>query len=147
MCPERTSCCGESSCYHCSFTSATLCCDRFVYYETLVTALKQLGLKTEVISYDELRLEKQKQTLYGLIETAALLHTPGEGAAPVKRTSAPGPARWRRVQSRILGDFVPSQTKLPSTNTASNTANTGARLLELMERAAAANTARKTMKL
>ena len=121
-----------------------------MYYETLVTALKQLGLKTEVISYDELRLEKQKQTLYGLIETAALLHTPGEGAAPVKRTSAPGPARSRRVQSRILGDFVPSQTKLPRTTTTSSsisTSNTGARLLELMERAAAANTARKTMKL
>ena len=136
--------------YDCSLTSATLCCDRFVYYETLVTGLKQLGLKTEVISYDELRLEKQKQTLYGLIETAALLHTPGEGAAPVKRTSAPGPARSRRVQSRILGDFVPSQTKLPSTTTTSSstsTSNTGARLLELMERAAAANTARKTMKL
>ena len=121
-------------------------CDRFVYYETLVTGLKQLGLKTEVISYEELRLEKQKQTLYGLIETAALLNTQGDGAAPVKRTSAPGPARTRRVQSRILGDFVPSQAKLPNTTTTANN-NTGARLLELMERAAAANTARKTMKL
>ena len=49
-----------------------------MYYETLVTGLKQLGLKTEVISYEELRLEKQKQTLYGLIETAALLNTRGE---------------------------------------------------------------------
>ena len=124
-------------------------CDRFVYYETLVTGLKQLGLKTEVISYEELRLEKQKQTLYGLIETAALLNTRGDGAAPVKRTSAPGPARTRRVQSRILGDFVPSQAKLPTTNTNNNNNNnnTVARLLELMERAAAANTARKTMKL
>ena len=72
----------------------------------------------------------------------------------MKRTSAPGPARTRRVQSRILGDFVPSQAKLPTTttttsttNTANNNSNTGARLLELMERAAAANTARKTMKL
>ena len=124
-----------------------------MYYETLVTGLKQLGLKTEVISYEELRLEKQKQTLYGLIETAALLNTRGDGAAPVKRTSAPGPARTRRVQSRILGDFVPSQAKLPTTttnttnNNSNNNSNTGARLLELMERAAAANTARKTMKL
>ena len=117
-----------------------------MYYETLVTGLKQLGLKTEVISYEELRLEKQKQTLYGLIETAALLNTRGEGGAPVKRTSAPGPARTRRVQSRILGDFVPSQAKLPTTTT-NNNSNIGARLLELMERAAAANTARKTMKL
>ena len=49
-----------------------------MYYETLVTGLKQLGLKTEVISYEELRLEKQKQTLYGLIETAALLNTQGK---------------------------------------------------------------------
>ena len=120
-----------------------------MYYETLVTGLKQLGLKTEVISYEELRLEKQKQTLYGLIETAALLNTREGGAAPVKRTSAPGPARTRRVQSRILGDFVPSQAKLPTTNTNNNNnnSNTVARLLELMERAAAANTARKTMKL
>ena len=73
----------------------------------------------------------------------------------MKRTSAPGPARTRRVQSRILGDFVPSQAKLPTTtttnnnnnNNTTNNNNTGARLLELMERAAAANTARKTMKL
>ena len=65
-------------------------CDRFVYYETLVTGLKQLGLKTEVISYEELRLEKQKQTLYGLIETAALLNTRGE----------PGHNRYNIVDDR-----------------------------------------------
>ena len=77
MCPGKTSCCGE---FYGVIIVASLAplCDRFVYYETLVTGLKQLGLKTEVISYEELRLEKQKQTLYGLIETAALLNTQGE---------------------------------------------------------------------
>ena len=46
---------------------------RFVYYETLVRSLKQLGVKNDIIDFDSLKLEKQKQMLYGLIETASLI--------------------------------------------------------------------------
>ena len=46
---------------------------RFVYYETLVTTLKQLGVMNDIVEFDALKREKQKQTLYGLIETASLL--------------------------------------------------------------------------
>ena len=50
-------------------------CIRFVYYENLVSTLKQLGVKNDIIDYDGIKLEKQKQTLYGLIEAASLLLT------------------------------------------------------------------------
>ena len=59
-------------------TSKYLFLCRFVYYETLVRSLKQLGVKNDIIDFDSLKLEKQKQMLYGLIETASLiLATPG----------------------------------------------------------------------
>ena len=47
--------------------------ERFVYYETLVTTLKQLGVKSDIVEFEELKKEKQKQTLYGLLETASIL--------------------------------------------------------------------------
>ena len=46
---------------------------RFVYYETLVRSLKQLGVRNDIVELDALKLEKGKQTLYGLIETASLI--------------------------------------------------------------------------
>ena len=46
---------------------------RFVYYETLVRSLKQLGVKNDIAEFDALKVEKGKQTLYGLIETATLI--------------------------------------------------------------------------
>ena len=46
---------------------------RFVYYETLVRSLKQLGVRNDIIEFDALKLEKGKQTLYGFIETASLI--------------------------------------------------------------------------
>ena len=48
-------------------------CLRFVYYETLVTTLKQLGVKNDIVDFEQLKKEKQKQTLYGLLETASIL--------------------------------------------------------------------------
>ena len=47
--------------------------NRFVYYETLVRSLKQLGVKNDIADFDALKLEKGKQTLYGLIESASLI--------------------------------------------------------------------------
>ena len=46
---------------------------RFVYYEALVRSLKQLGVRNDIADFDALKLEKGKQTLYGLIETASLI--------------------------------------------------------------------------
>ena len=47
--------------------------NRFVYYETLVRSLKQLGVKNDSADFDALKIEKGKQTLYGLIETASII--------------------------------------------------------------------------
>ena len=44
-----------------------------MYYETLVHSLKQLGIRNDIADFDSLKLEKGKQTLYGLIETASLI--------------------------------------------------------------------------
>merc|ERR1712123_434350 len=41
---------------------------RFVYYETLVTTLKSLGLKNDIITYDDLKMEFAKKNLYAYIE-------------------------------------------------------------------------------
>lgn len=47
--------------------------NRFVYHETLARSLKQLGVKNDIADFDALKLEKGKQTLYGLIETASII--------------------------------------------------------------------------
>merc|ERR1711973_1086160 len=75
---------------------------RFVYHETLVSTLKQLGVR------DDIKTEKQKQTLYGLIESASLLLTENTGSSTAKRARVTmQPIKARRIESKILGEFVP----------------------------------------
>ena len=132
---------------------------RFVYYEALVRSLKQLGVRNDIADFDALKLEKGKQTLYGLIETASLiLKTQTDSAQPVQRkgpsvSSSSKPMQTRRVQSKILGDFIPKDASKSSTMDDSSTkverknvSEDGRRIVELFERATEANSMRKTQR-
>jgi len=118
---------------------------RFVYYENLVSTLKQLGVKNDIIDYDGIKLEKQKQTLYGLIEAASLLLTSSDSASLTKKSPVPShPVKAKRIQSKILGDFSPRDSSSSLTNGHDDVnENIGDRIVELMERATVANTTRK----
>merc|ERR1719342_1031519 len=124
---------------------------RFVYHETLVSTLKQLGVRNDIIGYDEIKTEKQKQTLYGLIESASLLLGESSGSTTAKRTRVTGqPMKATRIQSKILGEFVPKESNKKATGngTPLNTKEIeiGPIIVDLMERAAEANSTRKTEK-
>merc|ERR1712110_609951 len=131
---------------------------RFVYYETLVRSLKQLGVRNDIVEFDSLKLEKGKQTLYGLIETASLILATTDSARPVQRKgpSVSSPAKsmqTRRVQSKILGDFIPKDApKLATTDDSlteverSSGSEDGRRIVEIFERATEANSTRKTQR-
>jgi len=124
---------------------------RFVYHETLVSTLKQLGVRNDIIGYDEIKTEKQKQTLYGLIESASLLLTENTGSTTAKRARVTmQPIKARRIESKILGEFVPKDaSNKPAVNGTPLTTTEfeiGPRIVDLMERAAEANSTRKTEK-
>jgi len=84
---------------------------RFVYYETLVTSLKSLGLKNDIITYDDLKLEFAKKKLYAYIESSSLLCSSVNPSASVRRSApasvAPRSATANVVNSKILGKFAP----------------------------------------
>eukprot|EP00092_Neocalanus_flemingeri_P006024 GFUD01006492.1.p1 GENE.GFUD01006492.1~~GFUD01006492.1.p1 ORF type:complete len:1066 (-),score=329.83 GFUD01006492.1:50-3049(-) len=82
---------------------------RFVYYETLVTVLKSLGVKNDIITFDDLKKEYVKKKLYGYIESASLLcplakPSSGKKASVMTNNQAPN---GKVVNSKILGTFVP----------------------------------------
>merc|ERR1712013_370861 len=83
---------------------------RFVYYETLVTALKSLGLKNDIITFDDLKLEFVKKKLYAYIESSNILCSAdkpsfGKRSKPVSMT--PRSSNGNVVNSKILGKFAP----------------------------------------
>merc|ERR1712013_295254 len=81
---------------------------RFVYYETLVTALKSLGLKNDIITFDDLKLEFVKKKLYAYIESSNILCSadkPSFGKRSVSMT--PRSSNGNVVNSKILGKFAP----------------------------------------
>merc|ERR1712212_619527 len=88
---------------------------RFVYYETLVTSMKSLGVREPVISYDDLKAECVRKRLYGYVESAALLAASVNGVPPPLGSVDDQPKKvtsGRAVNSKILGTFVPSSTKV-----------------------------------
>jgi len=88
---------------------------RFVYYETLVTSMKSLGVREPVISYDDLKAECVRKRLYGYVESANLLaKSVTVSPAPLGRTEDQPKkvTNGRAVNSKILGTFVPSSTKV-----------------------------------
>merc|ERR1712215_74013 len=82
---------------------------RFVYYETLVTVLKTLGVKNGIISFDDLKKEYVKKRLYGYLESSRLLCASGKPSSVKRRTVSitPQTTNGKVVNSRILGTFVP----------------------------------------
>jgi len=83
---------------------------RFVYYETLVTVLKTLGVKNGIISFDDLKKEFVKKKLYGYIEASCILSAAGKPvttkkSAPLTRVNKSGGGNM--VESKILGKFAP----------------------------------------
>jgi len=131
---------------------------RFVYYEALVHSLKQLGIRNDIADFDSLKLEKGKQTLYGLIETASLILATTDSAQPVQRkgpsvSSSSKSVQTKRVQSKILGDFIPKDaSKSTAVDDSSTTverkseSEDGRRIVELFERATEASIMRKTQR-
>merc|ERR1719239_1492831 len=84
---------------------------RFVYYETLVTSMKSLGVREPVISYDDLKAECVRKRQYGYVESAALLAASVNGAPPpigIIENQPKKVASGRAVNSKILGTFVPN---------------------------------------
>merc|ERR1711936_1382530 len=83
---------------------------RFVYYENLVTAMKSLGVREPVISYDDLKAECVRKRQYGFVESAALLAASVNAAPPPLASLEDQPkkqvASGRAVNSKILGTFV-----------------------------------------
>merc|ERR1719350_2155648 len=131
---------------------------RFVYYETLVRSLKQLGVKNDSADFDALKIEKGKQTLYGLVETASIILATTDSAGPVQRkgpsvSSSAKSMQTRRVQSKILGDFIPKDapTKVTAEDSSEpeerkSGSESGRRIVELFERATEATSIRKTQR-
>ena len=138
-----------------------------------------LGIRNDIADFDSLKLEKGKQTLYGLIETASLiLATTGvlkfnlnlsktnykflkiqiDSAQAVRRkgpsvSSSSKSVQTKRVQSKILGDFIPKDaSKSTAVDDSSTTverksgSDDGRRIVELFERATEASNMRKTQR-
>jgi hypothetical protein len=83
---------------------------RFVYYETLVTVLKSLGLKNDIISYDDLKLEFAKKKLYAYIESSSINCSSAKPSSSKRSTPVsvtPKTVNRNVVNSKILGKFAP----------------------------------------
>ena len=97
------------------------------------------------MDFDELKKEKNKQSLYGYIESSILLNS-GETQKVTRRQTVPvsGGVQAKLVQSKIIGNFVPrnstnmQQTQGTNGSLAVDSSDTTARILELVERATAA---------
>ena len=91
-----------------------------------------------------MKKEKQKQSLYGYIESSILLNTGEKPRTSSKRqTGVSGGSQAQLVHSKIIGNFVPRNSSNVQRETSqgtvgSSTSDKVARILELMERATAA---------
>merc|ERR1719500_1690248 len=102
---------------------------RFVYYETLVTSMKSLGVREPVISYDDLKAECVRKRQYGYVESAALLAASVNGAPPPLGSVDDQPKKvtsGRAVNSKILGTFVPNAKAKVAAVTAFSSKDDGA---------------------
>jgi len=102
---------------------------RFVYYETLVTSMKSLGVREPVISYDDLKAECVRKRQYGYVESAALLAASVNGAPPPLGSVDDQPKKvtsGRAVNSKILGTFVPNTKTKVAAVTAFSSKDDGA---------------------
>lgn len=107
---------------------------RFVYYETLASSLKALGVK-EIIGWEDFKAEFVKKRLHGLIAGSGYL------ASIATRGVAPSPKRQdsvnKVVHSKILGKFV-SKKVSPSAAPASDEGekvDINAKICDMMARA------------
>ena len=101
--------------------------DRFVYYETLVTSMKSLGVREPVISYDDLKVKSQhfilkkkkriyiyillapqaecvRKRQYGYVESAALLAA--SGTLEIRFPFTTYKSRNRNNQRSLLEAFI-----------------------------------------
>merc|ERR1719239_10788 len=102
---------------------------RFVYYETLVTSMKSLGVREPVISYDDLKAECVRKRQYGYVESAALLAASVNGAPPPLGSVDDQPKKvtsGRAANSKILGTFVPNTKAKVAAVTAFSSKDDGA---------------------
>jgi len=107
---------------------------RFVYYETLVTALKSLGLKNDIITFDDLKLEFVKKKLYAYIECSNILSSSAKPSMAKRSTPvsmAPRSSNGSVVNSKILGKFAP---KAVAVGALSPKTKTGGEDVEKMEK-------------
>ena len=96
------------------------------------------------MDFDELKKEKNKQSLYGYIESSILLNS-GEEQKVTKRQTVQvsGGVQGKLVQSKIIGNFVPrnstnTQVETSKISSSRSGSDKAARILELVERATAA---------
>jgi len=108
---------------------------RFVYYETLVTVLKSLGVK-DPISFEDLKKEYIKKRLFGYIESSFLLTS---SAGPPKAVPAQTQSRIsgsREVNSKILGKFSPKAKVAAVAAFSSGQKSPTDKIVEMVSRAA-----------
>jgi len=111
---------------------------RFVYYESLISTMKSLGMKEAAIEYDDLKAECLKKRQYGYLESAMLLASTGTKSS-TPAVLGPRGGGGREVESKILGTFIPrAKISAVSALTGSSKEQTlRSRVTELVERALA----------
>jgi len=112
---------------------------RFVYFETLAGALRQLGLGSSAPDYNDFKKEFLKKQAFGCLAGAMRLANSSPALAAAKRAAARrnAPSSNRVVESKFLGRIEPSNMQTSTVSDENHEAVQGpaARVVALLEKA------------